>query len=155
MATKISSLIPKQPLTTTSEDELRTTNQDMEGEIKKKPTEPFLVIAASPPDIFTTAFPNGNANQTTMHIEFPCRTDAGIDEASGDDWARGKRTVHALGDLEEPVGRLAVEELAEERHAAGPRFATRGGALRPGAPSRRHRHRSPRPGTMRVGVAAA
>ena len=60
-----------------------------------------------------------------MHIEFPCRTDAGIDEASGDDWARGKRTVHALGDLEEPVGRLAVEELAEERHDAGPRSVTR------------------------------
>lgn len=54
----------------------------------------------------------------------------------------GKRTVDALGDLEEPVGWLAVEELAEECHAAAPRSGTRG-VLPPGAPSCRQRHGSP------------
>lgn len=29
----------------------------------------------------------------------------------------GERTVDALGDLQEAIGRLPVEELAEERHA--------------------------------------
>jgi hypothetical protein len=60
---------------------------------------------------------NRNANHRVAPIDEPREIYIDIDKTRGS--AGGMpRTVDALGDLQQPVRRLAVEELAEQRHPA-------------------------------------